>query len=101
MGGYIGLSFLARQFTFFYIVFALGCLWQERKEVLKGVGFAQLVQLGVGCGLFVGVYFAYNALRFGNPFDPGYAYILYNGVLKERVQQYGVFSARLFSFQLL
>lgn len=98
VGGYIGLSFLARQFTFFYIVFALGCLWQERKEVLKGVGFAQLVQLGVGCGLFVGVYFAYNALRFGNPFDPGYAYILYNGVLKERVQQYGVFSARYFLF---
>jgi hypothetical protein len=99
-GVYIGLSFLARQFTVFYIVFALGCLWQEWKEAFKGVGFGQLVQLGVGCGLFVGIYFLYNALRFGNPFDPGYAYILYNGVLKERVQQYGVFSTRYFLFNI-
>src|SRR6202000_1665439 len=43
-------------------------------------------------------YLVYNFLRFGNPLDPGYAYINYNGLLKERVVRYGVFSTKYFLF---
>jgi hypothetical protein len=51
-------------------------------------------------GVFIGIYMAYNYARFGNPLDTGYEYIVYIGVLKERVMQYGVFSAKYFLFNL-
>jgi len=39
-------------------------------------------------------------MRFANPFNPGYNYISYIGVLKERVDEYGVFSIRYLPFNL-
>jgi hypothetical protein len=42
----------------------------------------------------------YNYLRFGNVFNTGYDYILFIGVLKERVDHFGVFNIRYFLFNL-
>ena len=97
-GVYIGCSFLTRQFTFAYIFIALGFLYYAWKQNREDMKFKHLVQLGLGAGFFFLLYAAYNYVRFGNPMDPGYSYIIFNGVLRDRVNEYGVFSARYFLF---
>ena len=96
----IGCSFLTRQFTIFYFIFVLGyMLYLHQQQQIK-IKVASILTLGLSVGFFVGMYLLYNSLRFGNPLDPGYAYILFNGVLKERVNAYGVFSPKYFFFNL-
>ncbi|HTI89864.1 MAG TPA: hypothetical protein VL727_04710 [Puia sp.] len=97
-GVYIGCSFLTRQFTILYVLFALGYMWYLYEQDRQSVRFKDIVLLCLPVGLFTGIYLVYNYLRFGNPFDPGYAYILYNGVLRDRVAMYGVFSRKYFLF---
>jgi hypothetical protein len=99
-GIYIGCSFLTRQFTIFYFIFVLGyMLYLHQQQQIK-IRPAAVAMFGISIGFFVGIYLLYNSLRFGNPLDPGYAYILFNGVLKERVSEYGVFSPKYFFFNL-
>ena len=51
-------------------------------------------------GLFVALYFTYNYLRYGNALDSGYKHIVFIGILKERVEQYGIFNFRYVLFNL-
>lgn len=97
-GVYIGASFLTRQFTFLYIFFAAAYFFYQYKQNRESVKWPQLITMCATAGFFVLVYFGYNYVRFGNPLDPGYAYILFNGVLRDRVNEYGVFSAKYFLF---
>lgn len=99
-GLYIGCSFLTRQFTVLYVLFTLGYMWWLNQQEKDTVRFKDLVAFFAPTGFFVGLYLLYNYLRFGNPMDPGYAYILYNGVLRDRVNTYGVFSVRYFFFNV-
>lgn len=99
-GIYIGCSFLTRQFTFLYIFLALGYFFYQYKQDKEPVKWSQLIAMLATAGFFVLLYFGYNYSRFGNPLDPGYAYILFNGVLRDRVNEYGVFSARYVLFNL-
>lgn len=97
-GIYIGASFLTRQFTFLYFFAAAAYFFYQYKQDRSLVKWSQLIAMSLGAGVFVLLYFAYNYVRFGNPLDPGYAYILFNGVLRDRVTEHGVFSARYFLF---
>lgn len=97
---FIGCSFLTRQFTVFYILFALGYLIYLHRTNQKKASLNDLVMLFLPLGLIIGIYLVYNYARFGNAFDSGYRHILFIGVLKERVQQYGVFNIRYFLFNL-
>ncbi len=97
---FIGCSFLTRQFTLFYLVFAIGYmvyLHLGKKETLKT---RNIILLFVPISAFIALYLAYNYVRFGNAFDTGYAHILFIGILKERVNEYGVFSSKYFLFNL-
>jgi 4-amino-4-deoxy-L-arabinose transferase-like glycosyltransferase len=98
IGVFIGCSFLTRQFTVFYVVLAVGYmayLHKSGKEIFRMKNFLGLC---ASLGFFAGLYLLYNYLRFGNPLETGYQHILFIGVLKDRVDQYGVFSARYFLF---
>ncbi|MBV4359790.1 hypothetical protein [Pinibacter aurantiacus] len=98
VGIFIGCSFLTRQFTLFYGVFALGYLYYINKDKLDGNFYRKAVSLCGSILVFVGLYLVYNYVRFGQPLNAGYNYIEYAGILKDRVATYGVFSLRYFWF---
>jgi 4-amino-4-deoxy-L-arabinose transferase-like glycosyltransferase len=96
----IGCSFLTRQFTIFYIFFALGYMLYLHRQQRSAVKITDLVSLFTPVAFCVAIYLFYNYLRFGNPLDPGYAYIIFNGELRDRVGLYGVFSVHYLFFNL-
>jgi hypothetical protein len=100
IGVFIGCSFLTRQFTIFYFLFAVGYLVYYDLKTDRKTFFRNLIALSLTTGAFVGLYLCYNYVRFGNMLSTGYEYILYLGILKERVAEYGVFSPHYFLFNL-
>ena len=100
IGAYIGCTFLTRQLTICYLIFALGYMWWLHSKQKVQIKIKDLFLLSLSCGFFIALYLLYNYARFGNPLDPGYANILFIGVLKERVDRYGVFSTRYLLFNL-
>lgn len=99
MGLYIGCSMLCRQFTVFYMLLPVAfVLFSEGKSLVQK--FRSIALLFFSFGLVLSVYLLINYIRFGNPLDTGYAYILYQGELKDRVEMHGVFSYRYFLFNL-
>lgn len=100
IGIFIGCSFLTRQFTIFYILFAAGYMFYLAKTGEQKIRIKDVLLLLLPVGFFVAIYLLYNYLRFGNLFDSGYNHIIFIGVLKERVQQFGVFSFKYFLFNL-
>lgn len=100
VGMYIGYAFLSRQLTIFYILFALGFMYYDYNRDKQSVTFRNFLALCSATGIFVLIYMVYNFVRFGNPLDTGYDHIVYIGILKDRVEQYGVFSWRYVLFNL-
>lgn len=100
VGIFIGCTFLTRQFTIFYVLFALGYIFYLYKTGKEKITFKTIASFIAPIGFCVILYLTYNYLRYNNVFDSGYKHIVYIGVLKERVQQYGVFSIRYFLFNL-
>lgn len=98
IGTLIGCSFLTRQFTIIYILFALGYLFYLHKSESRKTAAKDVFLLLLPTAFCISIYLLYNYLRFGSFLDTGYNYILYMGVLKDRVDEYGVFSARYFLF---
>jgi len=99
IGLFIGCSFLTRQFTFLYVVFGLGYILYLHKQQ-KAIRLKDLVLFFAPIGFFVAAYLIYNYGRFGNFLDPGYNYIIYLGILQDRVEAYGVFNTRYFLYNL-
>lgn len=99
IGALIGCSFLTRQFTIFYFILACGFLVYDYKNEKK-IDFRSAIALCTSTGVFVVAYILYNYVRFNNPFSTGYEYIIYLGILKERVAEYGVFSGKYFLYNL-
>ncbi len=99
IGVLIGCSMLCRQFTVFYLLLPVAAIvFSDEKNIsekLKSFG-----SLFFSFSVIVSVYLFINFQRFGNPLDTGYAYIIYQGELKDRVDLYGVFSHKyvLFNF---
>jgi hypothetical protein len=73
-------------------------LYLHKQEM--SIRLKNLFWLLLPVGFFVGVYLVYNYIRFDNFFETGYNYILYLGILKERVEVYGVFNTRYFLYNL-
>lgn len=101
VGLFIGCAFLSRQFTIFYVLFALGYMWYVHRTGIVKIQLKDIVVFALPIGILVGLYLLYNYARFGNALDSGYTHIDFvAGILKKRVQQYGVFSARYFLYNL-
>ncbi|HEU0109746.1 MAG TPA: hypothetical protein VFQ73_02670 [Flavisolibacter sp.] len=98
VGLYIGLSFLTRQFTIFYFLLALGYLFYTYKNKGTRVPLIVFLSLVIPSSICVGLYLLYNYIRFGSVFDTGYNYIIYLGILNDRVSEYGVFNAKYFLY---
>jgi len=97
---FIGCTFLTRQFTILYVVFAAGYMFYLYKSEEAKITWKSVLSLLLPLSAFVFIYLLYNYARFGNFFDSGYTHIIYIGVLKERVQQYGVFNIKYVPFNL-
>jgi 4-amino-4-deoxy-L-arabinose transferase-like glycosyltransferase len=100
VGIFIGCAFLTRQFTIFYVLFAAGYMFYLYKTDKTKVKLKDILSLIASVSFFVVLYLLYNYVRYGNAFDSGYTHVIFIGVLKERVQQYGVFSIRYVLFNL-
>jgi hypothetical protein len=96
----IGCSFLTRQFTIIYFLFAIGYMFYLQKSEGQRITTKNVLSLLLPTAFFVSVYLLYNFVRFGNFLDTGYNYIFYLGILKDRVEEHGVFNARYFLFNL-
>lgn len=87
----VGAAFLSRQLAVYSLVFVLALLWRRASEQGRRRQVLQVVLALGAFGLCALVYLAYNAARFGSPFDTGYAHIPLDGFLAERVAKYGLF----------
>lgn len=104
MGLFLSIAFLSRQFTIIISLFVIGYFIyyyrilnddHPRKIVWRK---SALFLIAAFCGVLI--YCLYNCARFDNPFDTGYSHIVFLGVLKERVDQYGVFSIHYVLYNL-
>ncbi|WP_426750541.1 glycosyltransferase family 39 protein [Myxococcus sp. Y35] len=86
-----GCAFLSRQLVVYSLVFLLAVLWRRASAHGRKRQVVQVVLALGGFGLCALVYLAYNAARFGGPFDTGYAYIPLDDFLAARVAKYGLF----------
>jgi len=100
VGLFIGCAFLTRQFTILYILFAAGYMLYLHKISKEKISLRAIVGFITSIGLSVALYFIYNYLRYGNALDSGYKHIVFIGVLKERVDQFGIFNIKYVPFNL-
>ncbi len=104
MGLFLGIAFLSRQFTIFLGLFALGyfiyyyLILQESRD--NRLFWKKNILFFSSLGGSILIYCLYNYARFGDPLDPGYSYINFIEALKERVDQYGVFSVHYVLYNL-
>ena len=95
VGLLVGLAFLTRQLSIFHAVFLTAVLWQQPKRWFNLAGFA------VALGMCLGVYLLFNYQRFGNMFDTGYSYLTPYGILKQRLDRFGLFNAAYVPFNFV
>lgn len=102
----IGAAFLSRQMSILYLpfLFALALKPGEPLISLRKPHIVRALQLGLPVLGAVGLYLAYNQLRFGNPLDTGYAYIASpgesGGWISKRIGEIGLFSLQYFFFNV-
>lgn len=100
VGLFIGCSFLTRQFTIFYIFFVAGYMLYLHRTGKNKLKLTNIISLGLPICFFVALYLLYNYARFENAFDSGYTHVVFIGILKNRVQEYGIFSPRYVLYNL-
>ncbi|WP_267211864.1 hypothetical protein [Chelatococcus asaccharovorans] len=100
----IGLAFLCRQMAILVVPF-LFVLALDKDEGLFSLNRAswwrKLIQFAVPVAIALITYFIYNGLRFGNPLETGYSYIVPDGhsYLGQRIAE-ALFSPRYVLFNL-
>lgn len=88
-GLFLGASFLSRQATIYAGIFLAcalcmaQCGWYKKLQKLSG--------FGIVFGAAVGVYLWFNWVRFGDPFDTGYSYLVQPHFLDARQENLGMF----------
>lgn len=107
LGGlFVGLAFLCRQMAIFYPLFLLVlALPRDRPLLANPAAVARSAFLaGLPVAAAIAVYCAYNAARFGSPFETGYAYIHNPGqdsFIWHRITETGLFSRDYLLFNTL
>ncbi|CAO4153384.1 hypothetical protein LPLAFNJD_LOCUS3930 [Methylorubrum aminovorans] len=105
-GLFVGLAFLCRQMAIFYPLFLLVlALPRDRPLLANPTSVARAALLaGLPVVAAIAVYCAYNAARFGSPFETGYAYIHNPGqdsFIWHRITGTGLFSRDYLLFNML
>ena len=105
-GACIGAAFLCRQMAVFYLPF-LFALSLDRFEPLISFSrdhIIRVLKLGLPVAAAVGVYLAYNYLRFGDPMQTGYPYMMGaemaegGSIINYRLAEHGLWSLAYFLF---
>ncbi|PHR22164.1 MAG: hypothetical protein COA37_12890 [Hoeflea sp.] len=99
----ISCAFLSRQMTLFYVPLLLILSLRPDAPLLSAMKdrITRAVRLGLPVLAAIGIYLAYNQLRFGSALENGYAFIDYPpGVLKERLEAHGLWSRNYVPFNL-
>lgn len=112
VGLFIGMAFLCRQMTILYLP-VLYVLMLDKDTPwfrIDGAAIKRVLVMAAFPLLAVGIYFAYNAARFGSPLETGYSYIFplewdtgpdAGLFLRERVRELGIFSDQYFLFNFI
>lgn len=91
-GLYFALAVLSRHLAVYTLPFFLACLWTNKRSK-AGISSMLICSL-----LGTLPYLWMNWMRFDDPFNTGYAYILQTGGLKERLATYGLFHVNYIPF---
>lgn len=107
-GTAIGLAFLSRQMSIFYLpfLFALALRPDEPLVSLRWPHWRRALALGLPVVAALGVYFVYNYARFGSPLDTGYGYMMPSPAGEEnmvtfRLREHGLFSSAYVLFNVM
>lgn len=98
-GLYIGVAFLSRQLTITLVPVVGILLWLDARK--RDASMARLLPFGAALSVALAGYLWFNAARFGNPFDTGYAHIQLSGFLQARVARYGLFNLAYVPFNFV
>lgn len=105
-GAFIGLAFLCRQMSVFYLpfLFALALRPDERLISFSKAHITRVLKLGLPVAVAVLVYLAYNYVRFGDPLETGYQYMASGGewsMINHRINEFGLFSGAYLFFNTI
>ncbi|MEH3119164.1 MAG: hypothetical protein PGN25_16640 [Methylorubrum populi] len=105
-GLFVGLAFLCRQMAIFYPLFLLVLALPRGRPLLANPASVAKSALlaGLPVAAAIAVYCAYNAARFGSPFETGYAFIHNPGqesFIWRRITGSGLFSRDYLPFNAL
>ena len=113
VGLFIGLAFLCRQMTILYLP-VLYVLMLDRDTPwyrADGAAIRRVLKMAAFPLVALGVYFAYNAARFGSPLETGYSFIFPlewetnleddGRFLGDRVRDLGIFSDKYLLFNFI
>lgn len=107
-GTFVGLAFLCRQFSVFYLpfLFALALRPDEKLISFAWGHIVRVLKLGLPVAVAVGIYLVYNYLRFGDPMQTGYPYMASQGVegaslINYRMDEHGLFAPAYLFFNVM
>lgn len=92
VGVLAGLAFLSRQMTVYSLLFLLPALWTHARRTRRGERLLSAALALAAFGALAATYPAFNALRFGSPWETGYRYVHHARHLAARVAEHGLFS---------
>ncbi len=105
-GLFVGLAFLCRQMAIFYPLFLLLLAVPRERTLIQSLPslVKPVLLAAIPIAAALAVYFAYNAARFGNPLETGYAFI-HNpdeaSFIWRRITETGLFSRDYLLFNVL
>jgi hypothetical protein len=101
VGSWVGVAFLSRQLTIAATVFFVALLVERTRAMDRRVRLRKLIGFGGAVACAVGIYLAFNRVRFGSMFDTGYQYLPRTvPFLAERFKRHGLFSLAYVPFNL-
>lgn len=90
-GLFLGFAFLSRQLSVYSAIFIIAALITNSHHESKEAKVKSIVGFMLAFGLMGLVYLYFNAIRFDDPLDTGYAYIMSHQDPSSRFDQYGLF----------
>jgi hypothetical protein len=92
VGLFVGLAFLTRQMYLASAIFLAVLLWEQAADRPRSTRVLRLLRFGLPVVLCLTLYLLFNAVRFGNPLDTGYAYFDFVDFLRPRMERFGLIS---------
>jgi len=107
-GLFIGLAFLSRQLSLLYLPFLFALVLRDDEPLIsfQRKHIVRVLQLGLPVAGAVLVYLVYNYVRFGDPFETGYTFMVAAvsdnpNFIEARMAETGLFSKDYFLFNVL